>query len=105
MTNLFSSYFALADVGQMKDTQHGSVCVEALSPDVSVQSIAAGFDGKSANGVMHLQISDTNRRIYYQLHPGESLFVDSATISIVPEEHRNIPVSPSGYDSYREHVS
>ena len=70
-----------------------------------VQSIASGFDGKSANGTMLLQVSDIGRRIYYQLHPGESVFIGSSTISIVPEEHRNIPASPSGYESYKESVS
>ena len=70
-----------------------------------VQSLPSGFDGTSSNGIMPLKVSNDNERVLYQLHPGESLFVGSRTISIVPEQYRDIPVSPSGYDSFRERVS
>ena len=72
---------------------------------VKVESLPSGFYGTSCNGIMSLQVSDTKKRIYYQLHPGESLFVGSHTVSIVPEEYRDIPPSPSGYGSFRERVN
>ena len=54
---------------------------------------------------MQLQVSDASQKILYQLHPGESLFVGPFTISIVPEEYRDIPASPSAHDNYRERIS
>ena len=53
-------------------------------------------------------VSGPDTRILLQLHPSVSLFIGSKTISIVPEEHGDLPIlSPSqgGYDSYRDQVS
>ncbi|KAL9101060.1 MAG: hypothetical protein Q9163_003634 [Psora crenata] len=99
-------------VGQdQDDTENGHICVEAFATAVQVQSFASGFDGCSANGRMQLKPSlPPHHRVLLQLHPGESIYVGSLHLSIVPQEHVQFPVLPSEYtgshyQSYVEQVS
>lgn len=85
------------------------MCIEALTSGIAVQSIPLGFDGRTANGIMPLKPSDPGGlRVLYQVHPGETIFLGSHTLSLVPEEHADLQVASSGpshYESYREQVS
>ena len=98
---------AKIDIG----TQHGSVCLEALSSPVFVQSYGSWFSGASKNGWMPLKLSRPPEcRVMVQLHPGETFYVGKITLSIVSKEHENIPLmsSPftsSRYNSYVEQIS
>lgn len=76
-----------------------------MTPNVKVQSLPSGFDGTTSNGIMPLRVSTTHERVLYQVHPGESVFIASHTISIVPEQYREVPTSPPGHDNFRDHVS
>ena len=93
------------------DTQNGFAFLEALSEDVSVESLGRNFDGASAHTGMKVRPS-TNSNIpsALQLLPGQSFYIGKTTLSLVPEEHSHLPTHSSGlpdsnFESYNHQVS
>ena len=76
-----------------------------MRPNVKVQSLPSGFDGTSTNGIMPLRVSKPNERVLYQVHPGESIFIEAHTISLVPKENRVIPILTSVSECFEENAS
>lgn len=60
------------------------MCFEALKPGLAVQSYMQAFTGLNSNGYMPLRQSNAEHRVLFQLHPRESLFIGSKTISVMP---------------------
>ena len=93
------------------DTQNGFAFLEALSDDVSVESLGRSFDGLSAHTGMKVRPS-TNGSIpsTLQLLPGQSFYIGKTTLSLVPEEHSDLLFQSSGLpdsnlESYNYQVS
>ena len=93
------------------DTQNGFAFLEALSDDVSVESLGRNFDGLSAHTGMKVRPStDGNIPSALQLLPGQSFCIGKTTLSLVPEEHSNLPIyssdlPDSNFESYNHQVS
>lgn len=93
------------------DTQNGFAILEALSEDVSVESLGRNFDGVSAHTGMKVRPSTKgNIPSALQLLPGQSFYLGKTTLSLVPEEHRDLPIHSSGlpdsdFESYNHQVS
>ena len=93
------------------DTQNGFAFLEALSDDVSVESLGRNFNGVSAHTGMKVRPStDGNIPSALQLLPGQSFYIGKTTLSLVPEEHSNLPIyssdlPDSNFESYNHQVS
>ena len=93
------------------DTQNGFALLEALSGDVSVESLGRKFDGLSAHtGVKVRPSTRGNIPSALQLLPGQSFYIGKTTLSLVPEEHSELPIHSSGlpdsnFESYNNQVS
>ena len=93
------------------DTQNGFAFLKALSEDISVESLGRNFAGLSAHTGMKVRPS-TNGNIpsALQLLPGQSFYLGKTTLSLVPEEHSDLPIQSSGlpdsnFESYNHQVS
>ena len=93
------------------DTQNRFAFLQALSDDVSVESLGHSFDGVSAHTGMRVRPS-TNGSLpsTLQLLPGQSFYIGKTTLSLVPEEHSDLPIQSSGLidsslESYNHQVS
>lgn len=83
------------------DTQNGFAFLEALTSDISVESLGRNFDGVSAHTGMKVRPSTSgNIPSTLQLLPGQSFYIGKATLSLVPEEHSDLPISSSGLSNY-----
>ena len=93
------------------DTQNGFAFLEALSEDVSVESLGRNFAGVSAHTGMKVRPSTSgNIPSALQLLPGQSFYLGKTTLSLVPEEHGDLPIHSSGlpdsnFESYNHQVS
>ena len=93
------------------DTQNGFAFLEALSEDVSVESLGRNFDGVSAHTGMKVRPSTkSNIPSTLQLLPGQSFYIGKTTLSLVPGEHSDLPLHSSGlpdsnFESYNHQVS
>ena len=68
-----------------------------MRSNVRVQSVPSSFDGKTSNGILSLRASKDTGRILYQVYPGQSIFIGSHTISIVPQQDRSASNSASPF--------
>ena len=95
----------------LSDTQNGFAFLEALSEDVSVESLGRNFDGVSAHTGMKVRPSTKgNIPSALQLLPGQSFYLGKTTLSLVPEEHSDLPIHSSGlpdsnFETYNHQVS
>ena len=93
------------------DTQNGFAFLEALTPDISVESLGRNFDSSSAHiGMKVRPTTSGNTPSSLQLLPGQSFYIGKTTLSLVPEEHRDLPVHSSdlpdsNFESYNQQVS
>ena len=93
------------------DTQNGFAFLEALSDDISVESLGRNFDGVSAHtGVKVRPSTSGDIPSALQLLPGQSFYIGKTTLSIVPEEHSDLPIHSSdlpdsNFESYNHQVS
>ena len=93
------------------DTQNGFAFLEALSEDVSVESLGRNFAGVSAHVGMKVRPSTKgNIPSALQLLPGQSFYLGKTTLSLVPEEHSDLPIHSSGlpdsnFENYNHQVS
>lgn len=109
---MLSLYSGGLELTVLPDTQNGFAFLEALSLDVSVESLGRSFDGVSAHTGMRVRPSTFgNVPSALQLLPGQSFYIGKATLSLVPEEHSDLPVNSSGllpdsnFESYKYQVS
>ena len=93
------------------DTQNGFAVLEAISEDVSVESLGRNFAGVSAHTGMKVRPSTKgNIPSALQLLPGQSFYLGKTTLSLVPEEHSDLPIHSSdlpdsNFESYNHQVS
>ena len=93
------------------DTQDGFAFLEALTSDISVESLGRDFDGVSAHTGMKVRPSTSgNIPSTLQLLPGQSFYIGKTTLSLVPEEHSDLPIYSSGLpdsnlENYNHQVS
>ena len=69
--------------------------MQALKPGLAVQSYTA----QQNNGYMPLIVSTAGGRTYLQLHPEESLFISSKTVTIAHGQDLDIQVASSGLEA------
>ena len=82
---------------RLVDTENGFVRLEALAPNIYVQSLGYGFDGQSAHS--GIQVKPSTPHVVgsvLQLRPGEGFYIGKGTFDLVPAEHENLPISSSG---------
>lgn len=91
----------------LSDTQNGFAFLEALTSDIFLESLGCNFDGVSAHTGMKVRPSTSgNMPSTLQLHPGQSFYIGKITLSLVPEEHSDLPIdSPSLPDSNFEYYN
>lgn len=93
------------------DTQNGFAFLEALTPDISVESLGRNFDSSSAHiGMKVRPTTSGNAPSTLQLLPGQSFYIGKTTLSLVPEEHRDLPIHSSdlpdsNFEIYNQQVS
>ncbi|CAD6583145.1 MAG: hypothetical protein ASARMPREDX12_001186 [Alectoria sarmentosa] len=92
-------------------TQNGFAFLEALTSDVSVESLGRNFDGVSAHTGMKVRPSTSGSiPSTLQLLSGQSFYIGKTTLSLVPAEHGDFPInssdlSDSNLESYNYQVS
>lgn len=106
----YSLYRGVSELTMPSDTQNGFAFLEALTSDVSVQSLGRSFDGKSAHTGMKVRPSTSgNTPSSLQLLPGQSFYIGKTTLRLVPEEHSDLPITssdlPDSIESYNYQVS
>ncbi len=95
----------------LSDTQNGFAFLEALTSDICVESLGRNFDGISAHTGMKVRPSNSgNMPSTLQLLPGQSFYIGKTTLSLVPEEHGDLPTDSSGppasnFENYNHQVS
>ena len=95
----------------LSDTQNGFAFLEALTTDIYVESLGPNFDGISAHTGMKVRPSTSgNMPSTLQLLPGQSFYIGKTTLSLVPEEHGDLPTDSLGlpdsnFENYNHQVS
>ena len=93
------------------DTQNGFAFLEALTSDIAIESLGLGFDGESAHTGLKVRPSTSgNLPSTLQLLPGQSFYVGKTTLSLVPEEHRDLFIDSTGlpdsnFDTHNQQIS
>ncbi|KAF6230162.1 hypothetical protein HO133_004501 [Letharia lupina] len=92
------------------DTQNGFAFLEALTPDISIESLGRNFDGAFAHTGINVRPSTSGSISTLQLLPGQSFNIGKTTLNLVPEEHSDLPINSSGlpttnFESYNYQVN
>lgn len=91
------------------DTQNGFAFLEALTSDIAVESLGRSFEGLWT-GLKVRPSTFGNIPSALQLLPGQSFYIGKTTLSLVPEEHGDLPLNSSGlpdsnFELYNQQVS
>ena len=111
LREIWSLYMHAWELTAHSDTSNGFAFLEALTSDVFVEAFGLNFDGASAHTGFRVRPSlPGSLASILQLQPGQSFYIGKTTLSLVPEEHSDLPIkssalSDSNFENYNRQVS